>query len=185
MPKYLIPMLLLLLPLMSCSLCKKHVTPANNPEAAVDNAGWTIADSREAAASLAGNVLSQPWLTDFTAKYDRSPVLMIDAIRNMTDENISMDGLVKDLSRELMKSGKVRLITLREDRPVDPDNPTAQADNGKGVDFVFKGMLARDGSIDDGARSRLYHIDITMADNHSGELIWTGLFRKQKQNIAH
>lgn len=185
MPKYLILLLVIALPLMSCSLCKRHADAVPPTDTVSPDKGWTIADSREAAASLAANVLALPLFADFAVKYDRSPVIMVDSIRNLTDENISMDGLVKDFSRELMKSGKVRLVTLREDRPLDPENPDLQADNGKGVDYVFKGALGRDGSLDDGARSRLYHVELSMADNHSGELVWQGIFKLQKQNMGN
>ncbi len=185
MPKYLIILLVIALPLMSCSWFQKQAaepTPQlNQPQTSVS---WTLEDSQAAAHSLAGEVLSLKWLSDFTVKYERTPVMMVDKIRNLTDEDITMDSLIKEFSRELMKGGKVRIVTLREDRP-DPSDPKAQTDSAKNVDYVFKGTLDRNGSLDDGARSRLYFVDLTMADNHSGEMVWQGQFRLQKQNLGN
>ncbi len=163
--------------LSGCYFCKKH-EPAPMPEPVenpTDNAvqqGWTPEHFREAARGLTADLLSASWYQDFSAAETRKPVIMILSVQNLTEEHISAENLSRDLSRELLRSGRVTFVAPREDRPLNPDNPepTEGIAESTGADFAIKGSIVRTGALGENLRSKLYEVELSLVNLKSGEL---------------
>lgn len=163
--------------LSGCYFCKKH-EPAPMPEPQEEQSpetpqlGWTPEHFREAARSLTADLLSASWYQDFNVGEGRKPVVMILSVQNQTEEHIPAENLSRDLSRELLRSGKVTFVTPREDRPVNPENPepTEGIAESTGADFAIKGVINRTGAEGENLRSKLYLVELSLVSLKSGEL---------------
>lgn len=143
---------------------------------------WSIEDNRTVAALFINEALNAGWFQNFSEQYQRKPVLMVRSVVNMTTEPLPVDGFVKDLSRELLKSGKVRLVTVREDQTEDGNMDVA---GGSGAEFAFKGLIELTGNTDKGARSKLYRAELILVELKTGEPVWKTETTIQKQNIRN
>lgn len=163
--------------LSGCYFCKKHEPvpmpePVENPTDNAVQQGWTPEHFREAARSLTADLLSASWYQDFSAAETRKPVIMILSVQNLTEEHISAENLSRDLSRELLRSGRVTFVAPREDRPLNPDNPepTEGIAESTGADFAIKGSIVRTGALGENLRSKLYEVELSLVNLKSGEL---------------
>jgi TolB-like protein len=172
-----IGLLCISLVLSGCYFCKKHEPvpmpePVENPTDNAVQQGWTPEHFREAARSLTADLLSASWYQDFSAAETRKPVIMILSVQNLTEEHISAENLSRDLSRELLRSGRVTFVAPREDRPLNPDNPepTEGIAESTGADFAIKGSIVRTGALGENLRSKLYEVELSLVNLKSGEL---------------
>lgn len=143
---------------------------------------WSIEDNRAVAAQFIGEALGAEWLSAFMQQYQRKPVVLVRSVVNMTEEPLPMDGFVRDLSRELLKSGKVRMVSLREDQVEDG---TMDVAGDSGAEFAFKGLIELTGNLEKGARSKLYRAELVLIDLKKGEPVWKTETQIQKQNIRN
>ena len=172
----------------SCIKTKKTEVPVasinqNNPANL-----WSIEDNRMVAAKFVDEALNADWLQAFEDQYKRKPVVIVRSVVNMTEEHLPIDGFVRDLSRELLKSGKVRLVTLREDHLENTDESLREkGDPGidAGADFAFKGLIELTGNLEPGARSKLYRAELLLINLQKGEPIWKTETQVQKQNTTN
>jgi len=163
--------------LTGCYFCKKH-EPVPMPVVETETStttpqtGWTPENFRETARSLTEELLSASWYQDFNSGEGRKPVIMILSIQNQTEEHIPAENLTRDLSRELLRSGKVSFVAPREDRPINPEapEPTQGIAESTGADFAIKGTINRTGAEGENLRSKLYLVELSLVNLKSGEL---------------
>ncbi|WP_026999593.1 penicillin-binding protein activator LpoB [Eisenibacter elegans] len=157
-----------------------------DPNEVTDLSGrWNDTDSRLVAEEMTRSSLEESWLRRFREKNDRRPVVIVGMILNKSHEHIDADTYIKDMEREYIKSGLVRVVTndvfrqkLRDERADQQDfaDPSTQKKFGKelGADFMVFGNIS---SIVDGAgRNRVifYQVNLELADIETNELVWIG-----------
>ena len=165
--------------------CARKVTRMGT-EVQVDISGrWNDTDSRLASYTLIKDVLERPWLQLFKQRKERNPVVIIGNVVNKSHEHISTDALIKDVEREFVNSGTVRVVAnavfrgkIREERVDQWDNVTAgtQKRFGKelGVDYMLFGTVTS--IVDEYRRKRvvLYKINLELIDLETNEKVWIG-----------
>src|SRR6478609_4067324 len=67
----------------------------NDPaQAEIIDDKWSETDARKTSTSLIEQVLSKPWLTEFTATHKgEKPIVIVDEVANRTDEHVDTKAL--------------------------------------------------------------------------------------------
>jgi uncharacterized protein (TIGR02722 family) len=146
---------------------------------------WNDTDSRLVAEEMIQDVLSREWLSEYSKKQGRRPVLVVGLVRNKSHEHISTDTFIKDIERELINSGRVRVVQageareqLRKERGQQQEfaSPETVKRWGQeiGADFILQGVL--NSIVDTSGRKRVvfYQVDLELGDIETGETIWIG-----------
>lgn len=147
---------------------------------------WNDTDSRLAAEELTDEALSRDWLTDFIAANSGSkPVVIIGFVENKTSEHIDPETFVKDMEKEFINTGKVRLVQggdkraeIRAER-ADQQNYSSNSTMKKwgleiGADFMMQGSIK---SITDQYKNEkvvYYQIDLELTNMETNEIVWIG-----------
>ncbi len=179
-------LILLILPaLFVVSSCKRSVTRVS-PDTQIDLSGrWNDTDSKQVAATMTSDALARPWISDFTSSKGKKPVVIVGMVANKTSEHIDPETFVKDLEREFINSGKVRVVQdptfrekLRQERA--EQNEFASEESAKkwgkelGADYMLFGVMT---SITDTYKKEKvvnYKINLELADLETNEKVWIG-----------
>ena len=173
----------LLLTLSILMGCSKSVTRVAT-DSDIDLSGrWNDADSRRVAESLSASVLGSAWCEGFTRRYNRKPVVIVGLIMNKSHEHIEAEPFIKDIEKEFIRSGRVRVVQndvfrekLREERANQQDfaSPDTQKRWGAelGADYMMFGTI--NSIVDSEGRKQVtfYQVDLELADLESNELVW-------------
>jgi hypothetical protein len=158
-----------------------------SPEQQIDLSGrWNDTDSRKTAETMINQVLNEPWLENFKRKHNgERPVVIVGLIRNKSHEHISTETFIKDIEREFIKSGRVRLVQagdkrdeLRQERMDQQKYASVETAKewGKelGADYIMQGSV---NSIVDSYRKEkvvMYQINLELTDLETNEIVWIG-----------
>ena len=176
---------LLLVVLFAFSACAKHAVSRRAAAETIDLSGkWNDTDSRLMAEEMTKDIVSRPWIAEFRRKKGRKPSVIPFGVKNRTSEHINTNTFVKDLQRALINSGKVRVVSSREQREdIRGERADQQAgftrnpvEVGKelGADFVLTGEL---NSIKDrlgGEEVVFYQGNMELISVETSEKVWIG-----------
>jgi len=178
-------LLVLSIGLMSILACNRTVTRVS-PDQQIDLSGrWNDVDSKQVAAEMISDVLKRPWKDNFTSVEGRKPVVIIGIVQNKSSEHIEAEMFIKDLEREFINSGTIRVVQndlfrekMREERAQQGEfaSPETQAKWGKelGADFMMFGVIT---SVTDSYKKEkvvFYKVNLELADLETNEKVWIG-----------
>ncbi|MEK6476891.1 penicillin-binding protein activator LpoB [Catalinimonas sp. 4WD22] len=163
--------------------CAKTVTRVDT-NSDIDLSGrWNDADSRRVAEALSESVIESAWREDFTNYNGRKPVVIVGLMTNKSHEHIEAETFIKDIEREMIRSGTVRVVQnsvfrekLREERA--DQQEFASPETAKrwgaelGADFMMFGTI---NSIVDSEGKRqvtFYQVDLELANLETNEIVW-------------
>ena len=133
---------------------------------------WNDTDSRLVADEMVRDCLSRPWLDRATkAKGNKPPVVIVQTIRNRSQEHIATQTFTKDLERALINDGRVEFVAsksereeIREERADQASNSTDDSMKGpgkeSGADFALQGTINSIISQDAGTQVRFYQVNL-------------------------
>lgn len=106
---------------------------------------WNEEDARALTRVLAAAIVSETSPEGHAKAEDRAPALLICPLENRSEYSVSLPDLEEALARELLLSGKVRLIRPRQNRS-QPGNaaeafPEGQSWQASGADARLRGWL--------------------------------------------
>ena len=171
--------------LMSMLACSRTVTRVS-PDQQIDLSGrWNDTDSKMVAAEMINDVLQRPWRENFSSSEGRKPVIVVGIVQNKSSEHIESETFIKDLEREFINSGTIRVVQnslfrekMREERAEQGEfaSPETQAQWGKelGADFMMFGVIT---SITDSYKSEKvvsYKVNLELANIETNEKVWIG-----------
>jgi uncharacterized protein (TIGR02722 family) len=152
---------------------------------------WTDTDSRLVAEEMVKDGLSRVWLTDYIAEEGRKPVIIVGFIKNKTHELISSETFIKDIEREFINSGKVKVVQagaareeLRAERSDQQDFASLETmkewGQEKGADFILQGVI--NSIVDTEGKQKVvyYQVDLELTDLESNEKAWIGTKKIKK-----
>lgn len=166
--------------------CAKKTVTRIDANQQVDLSGrWNDTDSRLTAEAMMKDVLSRPWLTNFTKAKGKQPVVIVGIISNKTDEYIQPETFINDIQRELINSGMVRIVqnsvlreAMRKERGDQQQfsSPETAKKFGKelGADFMMFGTVINTPDQEGKRKINVYQMDLTLADMETNELVWSG-----------
>jgi len=166
--------------------CSQRTVTRVSPDQQIDLSGrWNDTDSKLVAEEMIRDVLNRPWREDFTRANNAKPVVIVGLVTNKSHEHIESETFIKDMEREFINSGMVRVVQnsvfrekLREERADQQEfaSPETQKRWGAelGADFMLFGTI---NSIVDSYNKEkvvLYKVDLELADLETNEKVWIG-----------
>ncbi|WP_245935615.1 penicillin-binding protein activator LpoB [Sediminitomix flava] len=183
MNKLLISSLIVLFALGACS---RKVTRVS-PDQQIDISGrWNDTDSKLVAEEMIRDVLSKPWYRRFQSENDgKTPVVIVGDVVNKSFEHISSDTFIKDVERELINSGQVRIVqnamfreALRDEKKQQQTNVTPETRKKIGVelgaDFMLFGTI--NSIVDEYKKEKVinYKVNLELSNLETTETVWIG-----------
>ena len=177
-----ISLLVLVVFLTSCSRSVTRVSPDQQ----IDLSGrWNDTDSKLVAEEMIKDVLNRPWKSDFQSAKNRRPVVIVGIVANRSAEHIQSETFIKDVEREFINSGMVRVVQnaefrekLREERADQGEfaSPETQARWGRelGADFMMFGVI--NSTTDSYKKEKVvnYKVNLELANLETNEKVWIG-----------
>ena len=163
----------------------KHVTRVD-PKEQIDLSGrWNDTDSRLVAEEMVKDGLARVWLTDYIEAKGKKPVIIVGLVKNRTSEHISTEAFIKDIEREFINSGKVKLVQggaardeLRDERADQQEFSSAATvkkwGREKGADFIMQGTLNSIFDSNNKEKVVYYQTDLELTDLETNEKVWIG-----------
>ena len=170
--------------LSSCTT-NRRVTRID-PNQTTDLSGrWNDTDSRLVAETMSQDALAGAWLSRFGNSNNKKPVVIVGMIKNKSHEHIQSETFVKDMERQFIKSGAIRIVQnsvfrekIREERADQQEfaSPSTQKKWGKelGADFMVFGNI--NSIVDQEGRRKViyYQVNLELANIETNELVWIG-----------
>ena len=176
---------MILIAVVMLASCNRQVTRIN-PDQQVDLSGrWNDTDSKLVAEEMIQDVTGRPWHNDFRINNDRKPVVIVGYVQNKSAEHIESETFIKDIEREFINSGFVRVVSnaefrekLREERAEQGEfaSPETQAQWGKelGADFMMFGVIT---AVTDSYKKEKvvnYKVNLELTNIETNEKVWIG-----------
>ena len=152
---------------------------------------WNDTDSKLVAEEMTRDVLSRPWSAEFVEAKDTKPTVIVGVVRNKSSEHISTETFISDIERELVNSGKVRVVQggeareeLRQERADQQEFASLETVKNwgleKGADFILQGTIVS--ITDSNVKERViyYQTDLVLTDLESNEKVWIGTKKIKK-----
>ena len=165
--------------------CARSVTRVS-PDQQIDLSGrWNDTDSKLVAQEMISDVLNRPWRQDFSRAQNRKPVVIVGIVSNKTSEHIESETFIKDVEREFINSGTVRVVQnslfrekLREERAEQGEfaSPETQAQWGRelGADFMMFGVITSQTDSYNKEKVVNYKVNLELASIETNEKVWIG-----------
>lgn len=166
--------------------CANRTVTRVSPDQQIDLSGrWNDTDSKLVAEEMINDVLSRPWREEFYQATGKKPVVIVGMIQNKTTEHIESETFIKDVEREFINSGMVRVVQnsvfrekLREERADQNEfaSPETQSKWGRelGADFMMFGIIT---SVTDSYKNEKvvnYKVNLELANLETNEKVWIG-----------
>lgn len=146
---------------------------------------WNDTDSQQVAETMVRELVSQPWLDNFTRDKGKPPVVIVGTILNRSHEHINVNTFVSDLERELTKSQQVTFVAnkaereeIREERRDQAVHAVEETQKGPGrevgADFIMKGSISTIQDEAEGVKAVFYQVDLDLIDLENNIKSWYG-----------
>ena len=157
-----------------------------NPDEQVDLSGrWNDVDSKQVSEAMITDVMSRPWRETFFLANERKPVVIVGFVENKTHEHIDEGVFIKDLERNFVNTGLIRLVqnaTFREkvrgERADQQEFASLETQkkwgNELGADFMLFGTIS---AVVDAYKRRkitFYKVNLILTDMETNETVWIG-----------
>ncbi len=184
--KYLSLFFLLGLFTMTACVQQTRTVQRVDPNSQTDLSGrWNDTDSRLVSEEMVKDLVNRPWRTEFMKANGRKPVIIVGIIVNKSHEHIEAETFIKDIQRELINAGTVKIVQhgvfrekLREERADQQQNasPATQKKWGRelGADYMMFGTI--NSIVDQLGKEKAvyYQIDLELAHLETNEISWIG-----------
>lgn len=155
---------------------------------------WNDEDSRLVSQEMMQDMLTFPWISRYKTDSDddRKPTVIIQSIRNKTDEHIPTETFVNDIKRALLRSGDVDFVVsgderdfIREERKDQELNASSetQAAMGQevGANFALSGVI--NAFIDQLGKTKVktYQVDLKLINMTTNREVWNGQKKMKKK----
>ena len=181
--KRLILTILVVFLIFSCS--SRRVTRIDTDLVTDISGRWNDTDSRLVSEKMTGDCLDGLWLQIYTDRYGDRPTLIVGNVQNRSYEHIDATTFMKDIERDFLNSGMIRIVAsvsqredLRDERWsqqgfASPETRTALR-NEYGADYMMMGTISSIIDEAEGVRVVYYQIDLELLDIETTEKIWMG-----------
>lgn len=155
-------------------------------EKTIDLSGkWNDSDSRLVSEEMIKDCLARPWLNDFNIAKGKAPMVIVGTIVNRSSEHIDSRIFTSDLERNLLNSGKVKFVAMKDARGELREEKADQQEfasketvkpqgEESGADFMIQGTI---NSIKDEINGKyviLYQVNLEMVNLTTNEKVWIG-----------
>jgi penicillin-binding protein activator len=169
-------------------------TGADSTEGGDLSGYWNDIDANLVAKEMITDVMGRGWASDFqSANSGNKPVVkLMGVIKRTDDRNVNTDYFAKQLERELLNSGRVRVVAAwgqdnvnvveraRQSAHASDDSVKSQG-NEQGADFTLQTVVNSQNETDGGGKSvRAYLVNMELVNVETNEKVWIGEKRIRK-----
>lgn len=177
--------------LLGCA-ASKTVTRVDPTTQTDFSEGWNDTDSRGVAQAMIQDCLNRPWIGRHHAQTGgKVPVVIVGPIRNKTMQHIAIDTFVRDIERELLNSGLVKLVATQEERGEvrgerDDQAHWASEETAKrmgrelGADYMLTGVISQIDDVGPRERAVFFQTDMTLINIETNEKVWSQTHKIKK-----
>lgn len=151
-------------------------------------------DARQVWQGMVNDALFRGWLDRWIAEHGgRRPVIIVGAIKNNTQDYINTNLFTRNFEREMLNSGRVRVVAAKGDRPDLRDERLQGQEwnsaetrkimkNEMGADLMLLGDIndVQQRSLDGRTVSKYYQVNLDLTDLESNEKAWIGSVEVKK-----
>ncbi|GJL49339.1 penicillin-binding protein activator LpoB [Candidatus Nitrospira salsa] len=177
----------ILLLLFSISACgsEKKVTRVDTGLVTDFSGRWNDTDSRMVAETMIKEMISRPWLENFSRAKGRQPVVIVGSVLNKSNDHINVQTFITDLEREMTNSQRVTFVAAKSERDEIREERRDQAVHSRedtqkgpgqeiGADFMMKGYISNILDEADGTKAVYYQVDLDLIDLKNNVKSWYG-----------
>lgn len=183
--------LLLLTGLLSGCATEKRVTRVDTGVTTDLSGRWNDTDSKQVAEKMISEMLSRPWLGNFTSQQTRQPVVIVGTVENLSHEHINTQTFISDLEREMTNSQKVTFVADKSDRQEVREERLDQASHSRqdtqkapgreiGADYIMKGRISTIQDEAEGTKAIFYQVDLELVSLADNTKSWYGQHKIKK-----
>ncbi|MBC7835459.1 MAG: penicillin-binding protein activator LpoB [Phycisphaerales bacterium] len=180
------------LTLTGCSE-RREITRVD-PEAVIDvDYRFDDEDARQVYQAMATDAMYRTWIDNFNAQNSRKPVVTVGPIRNDTQDYIDTGMFSTQFERELINSGRVRFVAMRDQRSDireerEQGQEWSRPETRKqmkyelGADYIVVGRVGdiKERSLDGNTIVNYYQVNMEVIDLESNEKVWIGTHEIKK-----
>lgn len=155
-----------------------------DPNTTIDLSGyWNDSDAQRVAKALIDDSMSKPWASNFKAKNNRDPVVMLGKVivRANSGDDINTAIFLKAIRKEFVNSGRIDVVDedASQGRAEVADqavNAEKGKDAGKEIaaDFLLKGTINVQDDQEGSRKVKFYRTDLELTDVQTRKIAWTG-----------
>ncbi|MFN6946087.1 MAG: penicillin-binding protein activator LpoB [Cytophagaceae bacterium] len=166
--------------------CAQKTVTRVSPDQQIDLSGrWNDVDSRLVAEEMTRDMINRPWRNRFIDRTGKTPVIIVGIIQNRSHEHIEATTFIRNIERELINTGTVRVVQndvfrdkMREERADQQQFATLDTQKRWGRELGADYMLFGDiNSIVDQEGKRkvtFYQVNMELSDLETNEKVWLG-----------
>ncbi len=172
----------------SCGGKKVTRTAADSTEGGDLSGYWNDIDANLVAKEMISDVMANSWANDYqSANAGKKPVVkLMGVIKKTDDRNVNTDYFGKQLERQLLNSGRCRVVAAwgqdnvnvaekaRQATHASDDSVKSQG-NETGADFTLQTVVNSQNETDGGGKSvRAYLVNMELVNVETNEKVWIG-----------
>ncbi|MFN7020345.1 MAG: penicillin-binding protein activator LpoB [Phycisphaerales bacterium] len=165
------------------------------PETVVDvDYRFDDEDARQVWQGMANDATFRGWIDRWIAEHNgQRPIIIIGPIRNLTQDYINQNLFTRNFEREMLNSGRVRVVSARNERgELRDERLQGQEWNSEATRKIMKNELGADlmllGDINDVQERSLsgrtvvkyYQVNLDLSDIETNEKVWIGSVEVKK-----
>ncbi len=185
----LVPAMGLALLLTACGPTRKVTRTSSDATEGGDLSGyWNDIDAQMVAKTMIKQCLDSPWTSNFQAESGgkRPVVKLMGVIKRTDDRNVNTQFFSKQLERQLLNSGRVRVVASwaqdninvveRARQATHANDETVKSQgNETGADFTLQTVVNSQNETDGGGKSvRAYLVNMELVNVETNEKVWIG-----------
>jgi uncharacterized protein (TIGR02722 family) len=163
-----------------------------NENQQIDLSGrWNDTDSKLVSVEMVNDALSRVWLSDYLEAKGKKPTVIVGFVKNKSSEHISAETFIKDIEREFINSGKVKIVQggdareeLRKEKADQQDfasvSSTKMWGMEKGADFIMQGTINSITDSNNKQKLVFYQVDLELTNIETNEKVWLGTKKIKK-----
>lgn len=147
---------------------------------------WNETDSRLTAEEITAELMQHAWYNTYTSQNNgERPVIIVGMITNKSHEHIPTETFSKDMEKEIINSGRMRLVQagakreeLRAER-ADQQNYASESSMKsfgleQGADFMLQGTINSIVDQEGKEKTIFYQINLELSNLETNEKVWIG-----------
>lgn len=149
------------------------------------NGYWNDTDVRIVCESLIDDCISSPRINAFEATKGRVPYVIVDRIRNESDEHMDTEIVSNKIALAIINSGKMEFVSSKNQRESLRQEKLDQADyasensaksigNETAADFMLIGSVKTIVQTSGNKSVRTYYVSIELQDIETNRIVWMG-----------
>lgn len=165
------------------------------PETVVDvDYRFNDTDARQVWQGMSNDAAFRGWIDRWIAEHNgQRPIIIVGPIRNLTQDYINQNLFTRNFEREMLNSGRVRVVSARNERgELRDERLQGQEWNSEATRKIMKNELGADlmllGDINDVQERSLsgrtvvkyYQVNLDLSDIETNEKVWIGSVEVKK-----